>query len=435
MDKVCVVGLGYVGLPTALILAERGYRVVGYDVDQTKVAQVNLGAVSVNECGLAERLTEVLNAGNFFATTTPTEAEYFIIAVPTPLSSRQGADLSYVFNATNAIIPRLKKGDAVIVESTVPVGTTDLVAQMIEQKSGMVVGQDFFVAHAPERVLPGKAFQEIVFNDRIIGGVTDMCSIHVAHFYKTFVKGSIVVRSARFAEFIKLVENSSADVHIAFAHEVACMAEHFGFDPYEVIAIANRHPRVKILTPTCGVGGHCIPIDPWFLINQAPEQTALMQAARLVNERRPHAIVNHIKRAVRDWCIRNERNVCHVHALGVTYKPDVDDTRESPALEVVQELRKDPSVRLFVSEPHISSERLKQLVGDCACDYTEGILHADIAVLLVGHAMWENFALTQGCEVLDFSGLTLKRYGRSSSSDTFNFDGIYKKEPSERALL
>lgn len=409
MDKVCIIGLGYVGLPTALLAADVGYQVIGYDIDVVKVSQINSGIIATQEKGLLQRLLQALKRGNFRAQTHVEYADYFVIAVPTPLSVNNGADLKYVFAAVDSIVAHIRRGTTVIVESTVPVGTTDLIARMIEQKTGLKVGEQFFVAHAPERVLPGQAFKEIIQNARVIGGVTSCCAQRAADFYKKFVTGAVSMKSASFAEFIKLVENSTTDVHVAFAHEVAAMSQACGFDPYEVINVANGHPRVKIWTPTCGVGGHCIAVDPWFLINHMPDKTPLLQAARLVNDKRPLAVVKQIKQAVKQLCEQHNSATCTVQVLGLTYKPNVDDLRESPALVVVQELRKDPVIKLLVSEPHVERERLIPVVGDCLCEIDEGLQKADLVVVLVGHAIWHNIFDVVLCPLLDFSGLSLQR--------------------------
>ncbi len=429
MDTVCVVGLGYVGLPTALIAAEHGYHVVGYDNDAARVAQINAGSFATQEPELCERFTRVHIRGTFSATTTVPNADYFIIAVPTPVSIEKSADLTYVFSAVRAIAPYLKNGNTVIIESTVPVGTTDMVAKILEQESGLRVGVTLFVAHAPERVLPGRAFKEIVENDRIIGGITQNCARRVAQFYEKFVTGALSLNSACFAELVKLVENSFADVHIAFAHQVAALAEAYGLNPYQVVAAANEHPRVHIATPTCGVGGHCVAVDPWFLIDAMPEKTPLLRAARLINDQRPELVAAYVKNAVHAWCIAQKKDMCVIHALGLTYKPNVDDLRESPAVRVVQNLMKEKNIKLLVSEPHVAQEKLEALMGNVVCTFTEGQSRTDLTILLVGHDVWKNIHQRISADkLLDFSGLTLRRMvNRDAMNSTCDAAMVGKK--------
>jgi len=406
MKTVCVVGLGYVGLPTAVLAAQNGYQVVGFDIDKEKVKRINVGDVDITEPELKERLRVVLGNKSFRATTTLPEADFFIVAVPTPLSKQNGADLSFVFSAADIVIKKLKVGDTVILESTIPVGTTDLFAQMLEQKSGLKVGDDFFVAHCPERVWPSKVFEELVKNERIIGGVTEKCAEKAVCFYRKFVKGTMHLKSAKFAELLKLTENSAIDVSVALAHQVAVLAEELKFDPYEVIAIANKHPRVKILTPTCGVGGHCVAIDPWFLINSFPHKTHLFQSARLMNDERPHQVVKSVELQVCGWCTKNEKKICRVHLLGLTYKPNVDDLRESPAILIAGALFNRQDIDLSLSEPNVSVEIIKNKFGNVV-SLENGIKKADIVVGLVAHNQFKSIDLQRYIdkEWMDFAGL------------------------------
>src|SRR3989339_23333 len=406
MEKICVVGLGYVGLPTAILAAQHGYHVTGFDINTERVRRVNTGNVDLTEPELKERLKLVLKGKNFSATTILPEADCFIIAVPTPLSKQNGADLSFVFSAMNIIVQRLKVGDTVILESTIPVGTTDLCAQMLEQKTGLKIGKDIFVAHCPERVWPSKVFEELVNNERIIGGVTSACTKKAASFYQKFVKGALHLKSAKFAELLKLTENSAIDVAVALAHQVAVLAEELGFDPYEVVAIANKHPRVKILIPRCGVGGHCVAIDPWFLINTFPHKTRLFQSARLTNDERPAQVVKNIEKKVQDWCVDNEKNICRVHLLGLTYKPNVDDLRESPAIKVAEALFAQKNISLSISEPNVEQERIAHKFGTMV-PFEVGIEKADIIVALVAHNQFKTLDLEKYSDKkwLDFAGL------------------------------
>ena len=272
MKKVSIVGLGYIGLPTAIIAAEHGFLVLGFDIDENKVDKINQGEETIVEPEVAAKLTHVISKETFKATKKLEAADYFIIAVPTPFSKK--ADLSYVFNAAKEIAKVLQKGNLVILESTVPVNTTIKLAEFLGKNSGLKK-EDFFVAYCPERVLPGKIFKELIANDRVIGGINDESKELARSFYKSFVKGKIYLTDTKTAEMVKLVENSSRDVQIAFANQVAAMCEEVNINPFEVIDIANKHPRVNVLKPGCGVGGHCIAVDPWFLIESFSKNSTL----------------------------------------------------------------------------------------------------------------------------------------------------------------
>ncbi len=384
MKNVCVVGLGYVGLPTAILAAQNGVEVIGFDINKDRVAAVNRGNVDLTEPELKDRLEIVLKKKTFSAIDTLPEADYFVVAVPTPLSIHNSADVSYVFAAIDTICTKLKKGDVVIIESTIPVGTTDLCAQIIQEKTKLKVGEDVFVAHCPERVWPSRVFEELKKNERILGGITSACSEKAFIFYKTFVKGVMHLKSAKFAELLKLTENSAIDVSVALAHQVAVLAEELEFDPYEVIEIANKHPRVNILNPTCGVGGHCVAIDPWFLINSFPHKTLLFQSARFINDSRPQQVVNKVVDAVEQWCAEKNKDLCKVHILGLTYKPNVDDLRESPAMKVAELLFVRKNIALTITEPHAAKEKVELQFGSLV-SLEAGINNADIVVGLVAH--------------------------------------------------
>lgn len=299
MKKVCIMGLGYIGLPTAIVAAEHGFEVVGFDIDAQRVERINNYDPVIDEPEVYERLKPLVTSQQFYATTTLEASDCFIIAVPTPFKEEKKADLSYVYQATRALVPILKKGDVVILESTIPVGTTDYCAQLLQQETGMVAGTDFFVAHCPERVLPGKIFYELIYNARIIGGINQESMNQAKQFYKQFVKGSLYLTNATAAEMVKLVENSSRDVAIAFANQIASMAYSIGLDPFEIIELANKHPRVKLLNPSCGVGGHCIAVDPWFLVETFPKESELLKTARMINDAKPHQVIS----CVHSWPI------------------------------------------------------------------------------------------------------------------------------------
>jgi UDP-N-acetyl-D-mannosaminuronic acid dehydrogenase len=405
-EKVCVVGLGYIGLPTSIVMAEYGLDVVGFDVDTQRVNRINKCDPVIQEPEIFERLQAVVQKKRFKATTSIEEANYFVIAVPTPFADQKRADLSYVFQAAHEIARVLKLGNVVILESTVSVGATKKLTELLEKETGFSVGKDFFVAHCPERVLPGKIFKELVNNARIIGGMTPDCVEHTKQLYKKFVAGSLYLTDATTAEMVKLVENSSRDVAIAFANQVASMAQEVGLNPYEVIELANKHPRVNILQPGCGVGGHCIAVDPWFLVESFPKQSALLKAARIVNDTKPDEVVEQIKKKIATWQESN-KGICKVLLLGLTYKPNVDDLRESPALSVAQRVAKIPNIELLISEPMVSPEIVASIVDAPNLAIKDGLERADIIVGLVAHSAFkrELAAYIDKKIIIDYCGL------------------------------
>jgi UDP-N-acetyl-D-mannosaminuronic acid dehydrogenase len=335
--KVVVIGTGYVGLPLSIALARNGYQVVGVDINRQVVRAINEGILHIAEEDLKAIFQERPVRDNLIAQETPCEADAFVIAVPTPLDKRKEVcDLSHVISAVNSITPYLRKGNLVIIESTVPPLTCrETIAPLIEKQTGLKVGGDIHLAHCPERVLPGNIFFEIENNDRVIGGLTKEAASLARELYISFVKGSIYLTDDVTAEFCKLAENTYRDVNIALANELALVAETLGIEVTTAIELANRHPRVKILNPGIGVGGHCIPIDPWFLKEVDPKNTSVILAARRVNDRMPSVVAGKIRRAVKE--IVDPKIV----TLGMTYKPETYDLRESPALEIVRELRED----------------------------------------------------------------------------------------------
>lgn len=384
MKRVSILGLGYIGLPTGIVLAEHNCNVVGVDIDLERAKKINAGDPVIHEPEIYEKLQLVLGAGNFRATTASELADYFIIAVPTPLTKEKKADLSYVWKAADAIAKVLQKGNVVILESTVPVGTTTQLAQELAQQTGMVAGKDFYVAHCPERVLPGNIFHELVHNDRIIGGINETSVKKTKELYKQFVVGCLYLTDDKTAEMVKLLENSARDAEIAFAHQAASIAHTAGLNPYRVIELANKHPRVNILCPTAGVGGHCIAVDPWFLAEIFPEETKFLQIARATNDARPLQVIAHIKDVVEDWKKQNTRP-CTVALFGLTYKANVDDLRESPALQIAQTLMQDDSITWLTCEPHINKKVLPEHIAAHTVELTEALTRADILVFLVAH--------------------------------------------------
>ncbi|MHC8510071.1 MAG: UDP-N-acetyl-D-mannosamine dehydrogenase [Rhodospirillales bacterium] len=358
--NICVIGLGYVGLPTAAVFAGRGIAVLGVDVNAETVAGVNAGRAHFVEPDLEAAVTKAAAAGTLRAAETPEPADAFIIAVPTPFDAGRRPDLSFVKSAALSTAPVLKAGDLVVVESTCPVGTTQQVsAWLAEARADLSFphtagdAADVRVAHSPERVLPGQVLAELINNDRVIGGVSPACAMRAAALFKLVVKGECLLTNAKTAELVKLSENASRDVNIAFANELAGVAEALGVDPWEVTALANRHPRVNILRPGPGVGGHCIAVDPWFIVDGAPEITPLIRAARAVNDARPEIIAQRVREAVREAV--KEGAPAAVACLGLAYKADIDDVRESPALAVCAALAEDASLRVLAVEPHLKA--------------------------------------------------------------------------------
>lgn len=352
--KVCVMGLGYIGLPTASILANKGYQVLGVDVRPDVVDTINRGQIHIEEPDLDILVRSAVNSGQLKASTEPQPADVFILCVPTPFHADRSPDLTYVEASARAVRPFVKAGNLVILESTSPPHTTDKVVVPLALGEGLEPGRNVFVAHCPERVLPGRILLEAVQNDRVVGGVTPECAQRAKQFYETFVNGHVLATSAVAAEITKLVENSYRDVNIAFANELSMLCDRFDVDVWEIISLANRHPRVNILSPGPGVGGHCISVDPWFLVHAAPEITTLIRTAREVNDSKPHHVIEQVTKLARQFASPK------IGCLGLTYKSDVDDLRESPSLEITRELVEKKVGQVMACDPYISSERFKE---------------------------------------------------------------------------
>jgi UDP-N-acetyl-D-mannosaminuronic acid dehydrogenase len=376
-QTLCVLGLGYIGLPTASTFATHGLKVIGVDTNPAVVENLNNGKVHLFEPGLRTLVQAAIRSGNLVVKDQPQPADAFIIAVPTPFKEGKLADLDFVTAAVEAIIPHLKKGNLVILESTSPPRTTvDIVVPILE-KSGLTAGKDFHLAYSPERVLPGQILRELIENARVIGGINQASAKAGEALYSTFVRGEIILTDATTAEMVKLIENTYRDINIAAANEFARLADHFHVDVWEAINLANRHPRVKILNPGPGVGGHCISVDPWFLIEAAPNLTSLIHTARMVNDTQPRYVLDFLERKIGDV------NGKKVAALGLAYKPDVDDLRESPAIETIKLLR-DAGAEVRIYEPfdlNYSIEGVKT-----ARTLEHAVAQADIILLLVGHS-------------------------------------------------
>ena len=380
MGRVCVVGLGYTGLPTAAVLASRGYEVHGVEVKPEAVDTINSGRAHIVEPDLDMLVQAAVSTGRLRAHLSPAEADVFILCVPTPCSEDNQPVLDFVLDAAHSVAPFVRAGNLVVLESTSPPGTTERLARILHEETGIPEGE-IRVAHAPERVLPGRILREVVENDRLVGGVDERSTAACADFYRTFVTGDILPTNARTAETVKLTENAYRDVNIAFANEVSIVADELHLDVWELIDLANRHPRVDILRPGPGVGGHCIAVDPWFLIAACPDSTPLMRTARTVNLEKPGWVVERVRR-------RAERfKAPQIACLGLAYKPNVDDLRESPALQIVRELAAAGVGELRVVEPNLARHAEFDLVG---CE--EALEGADIVLFLVAHDEFRRIA-------------------------------------------
>lgn len=332
--KICVIGLGYIGLPTAAMFADAGMEVIGVDKNKKITDALNKGEIVIEEAGLADFIKKVVSNGKLRASDTVEKAEAFIIAVPTPITKNKCADMSYVESATRSIVPHLRSGNIVILESTSPVGTVDSLMKPILEESGLKAGSDFYLGHSPERVIPGKILYELVNNNRIAGGIDAVSAGKIANLYKSFVQGEIYETDARTAELCKLSENTFRDVNIAFANELAKICEELDVNVWELIEICNKHPRVNIHQPGPGVGGHCIAVDPWFIAEKKPELAKIIRLSRETNDGMPEFVANRVSKILEG--IPNPK----VTILGITYKPDVDDMRESPILTLIAILQK-----------------------------------------------------------------------------------------------
>lgn len=390
-NRVSVFGLGYIGLPTAAVIASRGMTVIGVDVNQTAVDTINAGEIHIVEPDLDIVVRSVVSTGNLKATTIPEPADFFVIAVPTPFiesdNDSHKPNLAYIEAAAKAIAPVLEKGNMVILESTSPVGTTEkLAAWLAEARGDLSFPQDngdsadINVAHCPERVLPGSVLQELVSNDRLIGGMSKACSKRAIELYQLFVRGECVVTNARTAEMAKLTENAFRDVNIAFANELSVICDKLKINVWELVKLANRHPRVNILNPGPGVGGHCIAVDPWFIVDSCPGKANIIKQARVTNDAKPFYVIEKIASAADQF----KKPV--IACLGLAFKADIDDLRESPAMQIVKILAGMAIGKILVVEPNIIE--LPKKLDDGTVEYSglgEAIEKANIVVVLVDH--------------------------------------------------
>lgn len=397
-QKICVIGLGYIGLPTASLLGTKGYTVHGVDVSPKVVETINQGRIHIVEPDLDILVKSAVQSGNLTAALEPIEADIFIIAVPTPFTDGKKPDLTYVEKATRSICSYVKPGNLVILESTSPVGTTDEVVARILTEQGHAVGTDVFVAHCPERVLPGRILVELVENDRVVGGINDASTQVAVDFYRDFVRGEVLPTTAKTAEMVKLTENSFRDVNIAFANELSMICDKLDINVWELIKLANRHPRVNILQPGPGVGGHCIAVDPWFIVASAPDEAKLISTARHVNDHKPEWVIAKVKAAIFDYLQANPAKTVKdvtVACFGLAFKADIDDLRESPAVEIAKHIHAFHPGEVLLVEPNIDrlpaifSHKFKLVATHDAVD------DAKVIVLLVDHREFKDIDLTK----------------------------------------
>ncbi len=397
MDKkICVIGLGYIGLPTASLLANRGYQIHGVDVIQSTVDIINRGEIHIVEPDLDTFVRSAVNSGHMVAYTKPSYADIFIIAVPTPFHNGYVPNIDFIMDATKSIVPYIKEGNIVILESTSPVGTTDKIEEVLKNEG--VDTSKIYISHCPERVLPGKIMRELVENDRIVGGLTPQATAKTVEFYKTFVKGEVLSTDAKTAEMAKLTENSFRDVNIAFANELSILCDRFGIDVWELISLTNRHPRVNILTPSAGVGGHCIAVDPWFIVHAGGDDAKIIKVAREVNTYKTEWAIEKVKNKALTFEKESGR-VAKIACMGLAFKPDIDDLRESPALYITRELISN-GLEILAVEPNIKSFNEFNIV-----EYREAIKQADIIVFLVAHKEFRDIQIDDNIKIIDFCGV------------------------------
>lgn len=400
--KTTFIGLGYIGLPTAIIAAKSGLDVVGTDINPTIVEKTNRGEIHIVEPGLQELCAEVVRAGKLRATLTPEVSDVYLVVVPTPFKGNHEPDISYVEAATRSVIPILKAGDLFIIESTSPVGTTEKMAELIYARRPELKGA-LHVAYCPERILPGNVIYELEHNDRVIGGMDEAATRKAQEFYAHFVKGRLHPTNAKTAELCKLTENSSRDVQIAFANELSFICDKAGINVWELIELANKHPRVNILQPGCGVGGHCIAVDPYFLTADFPVESQLIGKAREINNYKAFWCAERICDAIHRFELERKRKPV-VALMGLAFKPDIDDLREAPAKYIVSKvLQSAGNADFLIVEPNVPEHKIYKLT-----DYREAYAGADIVAMLVAHAPFKELPWTDEKVILDFCGVYKK---------------------------
>lgn len=389
MKKICIIGLGYIGLPTASMLATHGCSVFGVDINADAVKTINEGKIHIEEPGLEEIVKTAVSSGNLKAYTQPQAADAYIIAVPTPVREDKKACMDYVETATKNILGLLKAGDLVILESTSPPETTTKLMVPILEKTGLKIGEELFVAYCPEKVLPGQIIRELVENKRIIGGINDKSAQMAKEIYETFVKGEIILTDSTTAEMVKVMENTYRDVNIALANELAKISYKLGINAWDVIKFANLHPRVNLHQPGPGVGGHCISVDPWFIVEKNPELAILISRAREINDSMPEFTYQMVLEQVKE--IPSPK----VTVLGLTYKPDIDDIRESPAIEIVHMLKNNPRINLSICDPHVKG------FGEELVDLESALKDSDCILLAVNHKEFDSMKPIEVAQIVN----------------------------------
>lgn len=401
--KACFMGLGYIGLPTAIIAAKHGIEVLGVDINPQVVEMTNAGHLHIIEPGMEEMLQEVISSGHFHASVTPEESDAFFIVVPTPFKGNHQPDTSFVESATRMVLPYLKENDLFVIESTSPVGTTEKMTNVIFEERPELKGK-IYIAYCPERVLPGNVIYELIHNDRVIGGIDEASTKKAQDFYSKFVKGTLHPTNSRTAEMCKLTENSSRDSQIAFANELSMICDKAGINVWELINLANKHPRVNILQPGCGVGGHCIAVDPYFISSEFPEEAKMIAMAREVNNFKADWCAEKVQNAMLRFEIENKRKPT-VAMMGLAFKPNIDDLRESPAKYIVNKVMQScNNADILVVEPNIKEHKIFKLT-----DYKTAFEKADIVVYLTAHSQFKELYQDAGKQVLDFCGITNNR--------------------------
>lgn len=414
-NTISILGLGYIGLPTAAVLANSGRLVIGVDINPRIVETINQGQVHIIEPELELAVQQAVEKGQFFATTEVQPADAFIIAVPTPLTNNQ-PDISHIHSAVLAIAPVLRKGNLIILESTSPVETTEKMAKWLTEARPDLsfpiqnqIESDIYIAYCPERILPGKAMTELLENDRVIGGLSEKSTEQAVALYQIFAKGQCLKTDARTAELCKLVENSFRDVNVAFANELSMICDELKINIWELIKLANHHPRVNILQPGAGVGGHCIAIDPWFIVSNSPKYSRLIRTAREVNDSKPHWVLEKVKQLLVEYTIAKDCKPSEVTiaCLGLAFKPDIDDLRESPALMITQQISSWHRGSVLAVEPNIQSLSLDNIE---LIDLNDALAQADILVLLVDHTPFKKVSLEQISQryIMDCRGVWIK---------------------------
>jgi UDP-N-acetyl-D-mannosaminuronic acid dehydrogenase len=402
--QACFMGLGYIGLPTAIIAAKHGVKVRGVDINPNVVDKTNKGVLHIIEPGLGDMLKQVVSTQSLTAYTTPDFSDAFFIVVPTPFKDDKQPDISYVEAATRAVIPYLRPGNLFVIESTSPVGTTEAMAEIIFAERPELKDK-IYIAYCPERVLPGNVIYELVHNDRVIGGIDEASTAKAQEFYAQFVQGKLWPTNARTAEMCKLTENSSRDVQIAFANELSLICDKAGINVWDLIALANRHPRVNILNPGCGVGGHCIAVDPYFITSMFPEQAKIIAQARSVNNGKAEWCAQKTVNAILRWRLDNPGKTPKVALMGLAFKADIDDLRESPACRIAEAVMAEASAdaQFMVVEPNVEQHPKYTLT-----DYQKAFSTADIVVMLTAHKPFKDLQWTDDKVILDFCGIWKK---------------------------